>query len=312
MVMTDALSQVLDIERTRRSRGPRRGTRIDLHCHSTYSDERLRYVPGLVYRPLLEPWEVYKLARARGMDFVTITDHNTIDGCLALVDRLGDVPDFIVGEEVSVAFPEDGTIVHVNVYDIDAAEHDELRRRRENIYELVGYLRQIDKLHVINHMTWTEQHRVLKAWQIERMLELFDVFEGINGTRSYTHNAYTWFATLGRSKILVAGSDSHTHRVGTTYTLSEGGTRSELIAGIRAGRVQTCGSFGTPEKLAEDVWLILHKEVERHLTLATTAWQRFTCRAVRRFGRAIYPLICAGYHARQDTLIGNFLRACPA
>src|SRR5262245_60687428 len=90
----------------------RRATRIDLHCHSTFSDETLQFLPGFVYHPLLTPEEIYDLAKSRGMDFVTITDHDTIDGCKALVDRRGDLPDFISGEEVSVAFPEDGTIVH--------------------------------------------------------------------------------------------------------------------------------------------------------------------------------------------------------
>ena len=80
-------------ERIRIMRRP--GARIDLHCHTTFSNERLRYLPGLVFHPLLTPAEVYDLAKARGMDFVTITDHDTIDGCLDLVDdaiQLGAVP----------------------------------------------------------------------------------------------------------------------------------------------------------------------------------------------------------------------------
>jgi predicted metal-dependent phosphoesterase TrpH len=35
------------------------------------------------------------------MDLVTITDHDSIDGCLELLDPLGERPDFIMGEEVS-------------------------------------------------------------------------------------------------------------------------------------------------------------------------------------------------------------------
>ena len=33
------------------------------------------------------PEEVYELAKRRGMDFVTITDHDTIDGALQIADR---------------------------------------------------------------------------------------------------------------------------------------------------------------------------------------------------------------------------------
>jgi predicted metal-dependent phosphoesterase TrpH len=285
------------------------GARIDLHCHSTFSNERLRWLPGLVYHPLCEPEEVYDQAKARGMDFVTITDHDTIDGCLALVDRRGPRADFIFGEEVSVRFPEDGTVVHINVFDHNEAEHREIQRLRGNVYELTDYLRQRGKLYVLNHMTWTAQHRVLTPWQIEAMLSLFDVFEGLNGTRSYAHNAFTWHATRDRNKVLVAGSDSHTGRVGTTYTLSSGTTKGALLTNIRAGQAACCGGFGTPEKLRDDVWVVLQKNVERHLADATSRWERFLCHVVEQAGKRLYPLVCLGYHKHQDVLIRGFARA---
>lgn len=316
--MTDVLSPVHELvlrgagEPGRGAWRRREGTRWDLHCHSTYSDERLRLIPGFRFRPLLTPEEVYELAKRRGMDFVTITDHDTIDGCKALLDRRGELADFIVGEEVSAAFPEDGTLVHVNVFDIDEGQHRECQRLRGSLYELVGYVRSIDKLYVLNHLTWTAQRRALARWQIEALLELFGVFEGINGTRSYAHNAFAVRATQGRGKVLVGGSDSHTHRVGTTYTLSRGRTKAELIANIRAGVAAPCGAFGTPEKLREDVWLVLSKEVERRLAAASSVWYRGACRTVRRLGRWAHPLVCVGYHARQNMLIRKFVRALPA
>lgn len=290
----------------------RPGVRIDLHCHSTFSHERLRWLPGLVYHPLCEPEEVYDRAKARGMDFVTITDHDTIDGCKALAERRGELPDFVFGEEVSARFPQDGTVVHINVFDHNEAQHREIQRLRENIYDLVAYLRAQDKLYVLNHMTWTEQHRVLTPWQIEAMLELFDVFEGLNGARSFAHNAFTWHATRGHGKVLVGGSDSHTDRVGTTYTLTEGPTPQAALASIRAGQAAACGAFGTPEKLREDVWVVLQKNVERRMAEATGRWERFVCRAIRQVGRTLHPLVCLGYHKHQDLLIRGFVRALPA
>lgn len=316
--MTDLLSPILEYEAGRDAKGCPcwsriAGKRIDLHCHSTFSDEHIRWVPRwMTFYPLLEPEELYDLAKSRGMDFVTITDHDTIDGCKALLDHRGELPDFIFGEEVAVAFPEDGTIIHVNVFDISEPEHEEIRRLRESIYDLVDFLQKADRLFVLNHMTWTKQHRVLKTWQIEAMLELFSVFEGINGTRSYAHNAFACHATGGGGKVLVAGSDSHTNRVGTTYTLSQGETVGELIASIRAGRAVPCGAFGTPEQLRDDVWMTLQKNVERHRTEASSAWKRATCHAVRRLGQLAYPCVCLGYHARQNLLIRKSLQAIPA
>lgn len=316
--MTDILSPVLEYTR-RSAAGPTMSpwthipaTRIDLHCHTTYSDETLRFLPGLVYHPLLTPGETYDLAKSRGMDFVTITDHDTIDGCKALLDERGPLADFIVGEEVSVTFPEDGTIVHVNVFDINEAQHAECQRVASNIYDLTDYLTRIDKLFVLNHLTWTEQHRALQRWHIEAMLQHFPVFEGMNGTRSFAHNAFAWCATQGRGKVLVGGSDSHTHRVGTTYTRTLGATRADVIANIRSGVAEPCGGFGTPEKFREDVWLVLSKEIERRIAETSSAWERAICRTVRRFGQVTYPLACLGYHARQNMLIRQFLRALPA
>ena len=285
--------------------------RVDLHCHSTFSDEYIRWLPGLLFHPLLEPWELYDLAKARGMDFVTITDHDTIDGCTALLDRRGPLPDFIVGEEVSVTFPEDGTIVHVNVYDIDEIQHAEIQRLRGDIHDFVKYVSSIDKLFVLNHMTWTRQHRALTSRQIEIMLALFPVFEGLNGTRSYAHNAFTWHATRGHDKVLVAGSDSHTNRVGSTYTLSAGETAADLIANIRAGMAQPYGAFGTPEQLRDDVWITLQKNVERHYLAATSSWKRGICHVIETVGRLASPFVCLGYHARQNLLIRKSLAAIP-
>ena len=47
------------------------------------------------------PEEVYELAKRRGMDFVTITDHVTIDGAMEIADR----PGTFVSEELTAQPP---------------------------------------------------------------------------------------------------------------------------------------------------------------------------------------------------------------
>ena len=56
--------------------------RADLHCHSTASQVSKLGVQRRAGLPECgtPPEEVYALAKRRGMDFVTITDHDTIDG----------------------------------------------------------------------------------------------------------------------------------------------------------------------------------------------------------------------------------------
>src|ERR1700682_3543613 len=64
-------------------------TRVDMHCHSTASEVSKLGVQRALGLPecATPPEEVYELAKRRGMDFVTITDHDTIDGVLTIAGR---------------------------------------------------------------------------------------------------------------------------------------------------------------------------------------------------------------------------------
>ncbi len=76
-----------------------RGKRCDLHVHSKYSGKdhaRPEWVTRLVQTPVTEtvgvkecytpPKLIYKLAKSQGMDFVTISDHDSITGAIELVE----------------------------------------------------------------------------------------------------------------------------------------------------------------------------------------------------------------------------------
>ena len=67
-------------------------TKVDLHCHSTASAVSKLGVSRSLGLPecATPPDEVYALAKRRGMDFVTVTDHDTIDGALELAGRYAD------------------------------------------------------------------------------------------------------------------------------------------------------------------------------------------------------------------------------
>ena len=77
-------------------------SRADLHCHSTASQVSKLGVQRSLGLPecATPPEEVYALAKRRGMDFVTITDHDTIDGVLEIADR----PDVFISEELTARF----------------------------------------------------------------------------------------------------------------------------------------------------------------------------------------------------------------
>ncbi len=100
------------------SRGPTgpQWTRIDSTATPAPPTARRCVRLGVIGIPsALEPEQVYGRAKARGMDLVTITDHDTIAGAMTLKSGF---EGFIIGEEVTVFFPEDRCKLHVNVWDM--------------------------------------------------------------------------------------------------------------------------------------------------------------------------------------------------
>ncbi len=98
---------------------------MDLHCHSTASQESRLGVQRALGLPecATPPEEVYALAKRRGMDFVTITDHDTIAGVLEIADR----PDVFVSEELTARFRGEPQAVHVLCWGITPGDHEWLQ-----------------------------------------------------------------------------------------------------------------------------------------------------------------------------------------
>ena len=74
--------------------------KADLHVHTRYSAWRhMRFIhPRDCY---LEPVEAYERALREGMDLVAVTDHDSVEGALRLLEAPGvDPSKVIVGEEL--------------------------------------------------------------------------------------------------------------------------------------------------------------------------------------------------------------------
>ena len=237
--------------------------KADLHVHTRHSGHA-KHLRFLRCRDCYsQPLEVYRTAKRRGMDLVTITDHDSINGGLELLNRLGDLPDFILGEEVSTYFPEFRHEVHIGVYGLDESQHREVQKLRPNGEALVAYLRQSGLVFVLNHLFLHFWDTVRVQAFVERMAELFDVFEIRNGTQQREHNTlivrllerYRHGAALARPVGMVGGSDSHTlRRIGRTFTASPARTREEFLADIRHGRTQVFGPHSNHLTLAADIY----------------------------------------------------------
>ena len=84
--------------------------KCDAHAHSVYSGRCTSpaFLGYLCSESSTPPEEVYANLKRRGMDLVTLTDHDSIEGA----DERRRDADFFAGEEVTCRTPS-GTTVHV-------------------------------------------------------------------------------------------------------------------------------------------------------------------------------------------------------
>ena len=225
--------------------------KLDLHVHTTHSGHTSIYPLSLImHESYNTPEGVYARAKARGMDLVTITDHDRIDGALTIADR----PDVLVGCEVTGVFPNDGVRVHLGVLGISEAQHREIQRLRHDIRELLPYLKQQRVFTSLNHVA-SRINGSITAPHIAALMPWVDGIEVINGSRLPTQNRTATCLADACRKVGVAGSDSHTGRgIGRTWVEAPNArTREEFLTELHAGRVRVGGRQGNYFTMASDM-----------------------------------------------------------
>jgi glycosyltransferase involved in cell wall biosynthesis/predicted metal-dependent phosphoesterase TrpH len=224
-------------------------TRVDMHCHSTASEISKLGVQRALGLPecATPPEEVYELAKRRGMDFVTITDHDTIDGALQIAER----PDTFVSEELTAHFRGELQAVHILCYGITPDDHEWLQSNSGDVELCAAYLYEREIACALAH-PYYNVGAPLTARHRRRLAELFGIWEIRNGARARELNrpAATYVAT--RDGIGIGGSDDHAGvDIGRTFTEAPAaGTPTEFLAHMRAGRVCAQGKQGSAAKWA--------------------------------------------------------------
>lgn len=253
--------------------------KADLHVHSRFSTRPSEWVLRKIgcAESYTEPGRLYALARERGMDLVTITDHNALDGCL----EIADLPGVFLSEEVTTYFPEDGCKLHVLAYGITEGHHREISRLRENVFDLVPYLRGEGIVHALAHPLYPVNDR-LTPEHLDKALLLFKLFE-INGSRSPHHNQIlreilglltpeTMERLADRTgidpvdpepwkKVLVGGSDDHSSLdIGRMHTqVPCSGSPEAFLQGLVAGEGAPRGESSSPIGMAHHLYGIAYQ-----------------------------------------------------
>ena len=154
--------------------------RCDLHVHSVASTDSGNYAlrKARLGESYTSPERVYELCRRRGMRFVTVSDHNTLEGVLRIAGR----PSVFLSEEVTTAFAGDELPLHVLVWNLTERDHRDLQPWRASVVDLVRFLRERGLPHALAHPLYRMGPPLTPA-HIERLLLLFGVWEGRNGAR---------------------------------------------------------------------------------------------------------------------------------
>lgn len=276
--------------------------KADLHLHSKYSSR----APEWFFRRIgladsySAPRETYDRLRAAGMDFVTFTDHNHIDGCL----EIAGLPGAFVSVQVSTRFPEDRAKIHLLVWGINEGQHRDLQELRDNVYEMQRYLAQHRLAHAVAHPFYRPSEP-LSLPQVEKLVLLFRHFEGVNGLRERLLNDVTQ-QVLGQlteskleelagrhglspthdepwKKVFIGGSDDHGGLYpGRAFTETPpASTVSEYLEHVRDGRCQASGEGGTPLTVSHGLYSNLRSFAAEKFSGAKTT--TFLGKAFSRF-----------------------------
>jgi len=254
-------------------------SRADLHVHSRYSDRPSEWVLRRVGAPecFVEPIDVYHRAVAAGMNFVTISDHNKIDGALDIAH----LPNTYISTEVTTYFPENDAKMHILAVGITEEQFQMIQELRTDIYALRRFFLHEDIIYSVAHPLYLVNDR-LTVEQFEKLLVMFNRFELINGTRD--PRATEVVASLldaltpemidrlankhdiepagptPHKKLMTAGSDDHSGLyIASAHTVTpHAETVDEFLEHLRQGRHEPAGRSGSSVHLAHCFYKIAY------------------------------------------------------
>lgn len=273
--------------------------RCDLHVHTRYSGPvdlpGLRHVSRECYS---DPGAVYETAKRRGMDLVTITDHDTIEGALLLAH----LPDFIVGEEVTLDLGQ-GRQVHLGVWDLDESRHHRISELRNDPEGLFAWLAENRVPACVNH-PFSPLTGARSTDDFHRVFEGLTLIETQNGMMPRATNEFAFRAGRQHGLAPVGGSDAHTlFGIGHAFTtVPQARNRAEFLQGLREGFTVPSGGSGSYARLTADVCRVFAGTVRENVARALGSprdFARFLAITPAVPILALIPLITLASFARE-------------
>ena len=224
--------------------------KCDLHVHTVHSGMCTVPVANYFCRESYSDVEsVYEQLKRRGMDLITITDHDSMDAA----EQLRRHDDFFASVEATCRMPS-GTSVHLGIYDISQRQHMQVQQRRGDFLSLVAYLNEQDLFFSINHLFsgLTGKRDSNDFDWFERAVPAFEI---LNGSMPKRTNELAAALASPLRKPVIAGSDAHTlTALGRAYIdIPAARTKQEFLRGLRAGKGFARGESGSFARLTHDV-----------------------------------------------------------
>ena len=251
---------------------------------------------------------MYGMARRRGMDLVTLTDHDTVAGAL----EIASLPGTFVSEEVSCVLPG-GRRLHVGVFGITEAQHEVIARRRTDAEALFAYLGEERIPAAVNHPFSALTGRRATA-DLDRALSSLDLVEARNGMMSAAVNAGAARAGRAAGRSTVGGSDAHTlASVARAYTIvPDARSRDEFLDGLRRGFTVPAGDSGGYARLTADLVRIAafaYGSAARSCLVEATATARLAALLVLAPALPLLPLASAAVFLHEQLFARRHERA---
>lgn len=263
----------------------------DLHVHTNCSYD-------ILPAPSLSPEALYKKGREQGLDYITFTDHDTVEA----YDRMGwEREGLVPGVEMKLKdMKVVGHTIHINIYTLNKKQFEELyeiAHKQCCLESFVDYCNENGLPFTYNHPFWNEPDEKPNIGAIFEIAKLFPVLE-YNMHRVWRKNRLTFELARKFKRGLVATTDTHIGDIGEAFTLAKGETFKEFFNNIKKGSAYLFAKDLTVSNLLKEInkWFgILSREkvLPVDKSLVTTA---HVDKLIKSYyaSRAKFPLLTRG------------------
>ena len=187
--------------------------RIEFHCHTKYST-----------CSNLEPKEILKLCKKRGLDGVLICDHDTLDGYFALKKILSKTDDFILIPGIEI-LTDRGDLIAAWIEEYPTTNH---------FPEVIDCIKDQDGIVIVPHPFDRIRSSAFKPTSDDS--QYFDAIEVLN-SRCIIGNKKALIYAQNNNLLMCAGSDAHFNfEIGRAWIAFAGSTSIELKNDFRDGK----------------------------------------------------------------------------